>query len=114
VRPPRPGGGSRHPYGMSKLLLAVVVLLSSEVAFAGKPVVLDFYGKPDTLVLTRTVTKEGSPWGWVAELSVFVKVDKTESDDVLVVQHHEGSKKWGAAQKCSLGNFDELDHVAEF
>jgi len=97
---------------MSKVLLLVV--MASGTALAGKPVVLDSYGKPDTQVLTRTVTKEGSPWGWVVEMAVFVKIDKTESDDVLVIQHLEGGKKWGAPQKCALAHFDELDHVAEF
>jgi hypothetical protein len=99
---------------MRQLFITSLTLLLPTVASAGTPIVLDTYGKPDTQVVTRNISKQGSPWGWVAELSVFVKVDKTESDDVLVIQHREGGKAWGAPQKCALAYFDEIDHVAEF
>src|SRR5262249_13872786 len=99
---------------MRKVLIASFVLFVPTVPAAGPPVVLDTYGNTDTQLVTRTVSKQGSPWGWVPELAVFVKVDKAETDDVLLVQHHEGGKAWGAPQKCKLSYFDELSHVAEF
>lgn len=92
--------------------LAILILMS-ETALAG-PIVLDVYGKRDTQVFAKSVTKQGSPWGWVPELEVFVKVASSETDDVLVIQHYQNGKKWGPPQKCARGHYDEMDHVAEF
>jgi hypothetical protein len=71
-------------------------------AQAETPVVIDATNSFQTAISADRTTKEGFPWGWIPQTSIIIKMDSIESDDVLVLQHFQGKKKWGSAQKCRL------------
>ena len=89
----------RLPWG----LLGLAMLLSSPLqAQPSIPVVIDATNSFQSSISAYRVAKEGFPWGWVPEMTIIVKMDPMESDDVLLLQHLQGKKKWGSEQKCRL------------
>ncbi len=91
-----------------------MLLLSPFQAQASTPVVIDATNSFQTSISAYRTTKEGFPWGWVPQTSIIVQMDPIESDDVLVLQHLQGKKKWGAEQKCRLRQHWKAVGMAKF
>ncbi len=83
-------------------------------AQADTPLVIDATNSFQTSISAYRTTQEGFPWGWVPETSIIVKMNPIESDDVLILQHLRGKKKWGAEQKCRLRQHYKAVGMAKF
>ena len=90
------------------------LVLEPAPARADAPVVIDATNSFQTSIGAYRVAREGFPWGWVPETSIIVKMDPVESDDVLMLQHLQGRKKWGPAQKCRLRHHWKPVGLAKF
>ncbi len=90
------------------------LLLAPTIAQGNPPVVIDASNSFQTTINAYRVAREGFPWGWVPNVSIIVKMDPIESDDVLVLQHFRGKRKWGAVQKCRLRQHWKAVGLAQF
>jgi hypothetical protein len=82
------------------LLICAGLLLAAAEAHAADPVVLDAWNRYQTKIWTGQKNKKGWPWGWFPRAKFYVMYKGIERDDVLLVQHLKGKRKWGKPEKC--------------
>jgi hypothetical protein len=99
--------------------IAATVALSISLAGAAParaeaPLVIDAFNRYHTSISTYRTVKEGFPWGWIPNVSIWIKFAGVESDDVLQLQHMQGRRKWGKPQKCRMRNHYKKVGLAMF
>jgi hypothetical protein len=95
-------------YKQSLLICTGAFLLWSAVARAdGGPVALEKWSRYHVHIVPYQeimVPKPGKRAKWVPKVSLVFRVDDPESDDVILLQHYRGKRKWGPVQKCQIGD----------
>ena len=88
--------------GFSLLCLLVGGSARAEEA----PQILDIWSRHHTHIevyMPVMVPPPGKKVKWVPKVRLVFKVTDPESDDVILLQHYQGKRKWGPVQKCQIG-----------
>jgi len=92
--------------------MAVYFFSMVQIAEAqGKPRLMDMMTKQGTKIWATWGKKAGKRCCWYPKIEVYVKMPGAESDDILVVQHLQGRRKWGKPEKCPAEKTWQLDGV---
>lgn len=87
-------------------LCALAVLVFPSGARAEGPAALDKWSRYHVNIVPYQqvmVPKKGQRARWVPKVSLVFRVEDPESDDVILLQHFRGRRKWGPVQKCQIG-----------
>lgn len=91
---------------MSRFPLPAVLALISIAGpawAADAPIALDKWGRHETSVEARLVGAAGEANArWAPRIRPIFQVKGPQTDDLVLVQHYDGGKPWGAPQKCKL------------
>ncbi len=86
-------------------LAALILLALPAAARADAPIALDKWSRYHVNIvpyMLNPMPPKGQKVKWVPKVSLVFKVTSPESDDIVELQHYQGSKKWGPVQKCIL------------
>jgi hypothetical protein len=86
-------------------VIVVSIVLFAAAARAEAPIALEKWGRYHVNITTHMpvmTPPKGKKVEWVPKVSLVFKVTDPESDDVVLLQHYHGKRKWGPQQVCPI------------